>query len=272
MQTRRTNPLTVESASIYSDQLERLVLLDFYQTQMSEGEEMDLLLVNDGQDLVSMHFENIIGSLSQQNLLRPLLVVGIHCGEDRRNEYGMQAALDFKGRGSKAAQYSRFIFEELLPTIYKTFPGQPFHNRSFAGFSLGALSALDIVWNNPEVFSRVGLFSGSLWWRSKDKSATDFNESRDRLMHNQVRKGHYVVGMKFFFQCGEADESEDRNNNGVIDSIDDTIDLMRELLAKGYLEGPDMHYLQMKDGKHDVPTWARAWPEFLIWGWGNLPD
>jgi len=47
---------------------------------------------------------------------------------------------------------------------------------------------------------------------------------------------------------------------------------MRELLAKGYLEGPDMHYLQMKDAKHDVPTWARAWPEFLIWGWGNLPD
>ena len=269
MQTRKTSPLTVESASVYSDHLERQVFLEFYRTQDSEEEEMELLLVNDGQDLVTMNFENIIGALSQNNLLRPLLVVGIHCGEDRRNEYGMQASLDFKGRGAKAANYSRFVFEELLPIIYKTFPGQGFRKRSFAGFSLGALSALDLVWNNPEVFSRVGIFSGSLWWRSKDKNANGFNESLDRLMHNQIRRGIYKPGMKFFFQCGEADESEDRNNNGVIDSIDDTIDLMRELLVNGYLEGPDMHYLQMPDGKHDVPTWAKAFPEFLLWGWGR---
>jgi enterochelin esterase-like enzyme len=63
------------------------------------------------------------------------------------------------------------------------------------------------------------------------------------------------------------DELEDRNNNGVIDSIDDTIDLLRELQAKGYREGTDFRYLQLKDGKHDVPTWAKALPEFLKWGW-----
>ena len=101
MQTRKTIPLTVESASVYSDQLERQVFLEFYRTTGSEEEEMELLLVNDGQDLVTMHFENIIGALSENNLLRPLLVVGIHCGEDRRNEYGMQAVLDFKGSGAR---------------------------------------------------------------------------------------------------------------------------------------------------------------------------
>jgi hypothetical protein len=25
----------------------------------------------------------------------------------------------------------------------------------------------------------------------------------------------------------------------------------------------------MDDGKHDVSTWARAFPEFLKWGWGK---
>jgi hypothetical protein len=54
----------------------------------------------------------------------------------------------------------------------------------------------------------------------------------------------------------------------VIDSIDDTIDLMRELLNKGYQEGKDMVYLQIPGGKHDVPTWAAAFPAFLLWGWG----
>ena len=65
------------------------------------------------------------------------------------------------------------------------------------------------------------------------------------------------------------DETEDRNKNGVIDSIDDTIDLMRVLLQKGYKEGKDMQYLQLPKGKHDVPTWAKAFPTFLKWGWGN---
>jgi enterochelin esterase-like enzyme len=87
-------------------------------------------------------------------------------------------------------------------------------------------------------------------------------------MHLQVRNGIYRPGMKFFFQCGEMDESEDRNKNGVIDSIDDTIDLMRELVKKGYREGRDIYYLQVPDGKHDVASWSRAIPKFLKWGWG----
>jgi S-formylglutathione hydrolase FrmB len=84
-------------------------------------------------------------------------------------------------------------------------------------------------------------------------------------MHKHIREGQYHPGLKFFFQCGEEDETEDRNNNGVIDSIDDTIDMMRELLAKGYLEGKDIQYLQLPYGKHDVPTWAQAFPYFLKW-------
>jgi len=86
-------------------------------------------------------------------------------------------------------------------------------------------------------------------------------------MHRQIRESVDKPALKFFFQCGELDELEDRNNNGVIDSIDDTIDLLRELHAKGYKEGTDFRYLQLKNGKHDVPTWAKALPEFLKWGW-----
>jgi len=164
--------------------------------------------------------------------------------------------------------YKRFIFEELLPHIYGQFALQSIREKAFAGFSLGALSALDLVWNHPDVFKKVGVFSGSLWWRIKDRADKDFNESTDRLMHRQIRSGAYEPGLKFFFQCGEMDEVEDRNRNGVIDSIDDTIDVMRELLAKGYLEGRDMQYLQLPDGKHDVASWARALPLFLRWGWG----
>ncbi len=270
MQTEISPGLLVETVALPSEPLERTVTVNFYlPSDVLSDKEISLLLVNDGQDLEAMGFDKMIGYLMQAEGIRPVLVAGIHCGEERTQEYGMLAGPDYKGRGSKAAQYARFIFEELLPYIYQHYKVAAIKEKAFAGFSLGGLSALDIVWNNPEVFSRVGVFSGSLWWRTKDKGAKDYNESNDRMMHRQIRMGKYYPGLKFFFQCGELDESEDRNKNGVIDSIDDTIDLMRELLGKGYLEPKDMYYLQTPDGKHDVRTWAKTLPKFLKWAYGK---
>jgi hypothetical protein len=65
------------------------------------------------------------------------------------------------------------------------------------------------------------------------------------------------------------DETMDRNNNGIIDSIDDTLDLINELVRKGYNRDDDIFYLEMPEGRHDVATWSRAMPVFLKWGWGT---
>ena len=270
MQMEKRMDVIKESTALLSDPLGRNVLVDVYlPVHFDHPHHLSLLLINDGQDLVAMAFQKILGELYHHKLLSPLVVVGIHCGEDRKNEYGMISSPDFKGRGAKAGLYQRFVFEELLPHIYSAYKQFTFKETAFAGFSLGGLSALDLAWNNHQVFSKTGVFSGSLWWRSKSKTDKDFHEATDRLMHQQIRNSTIKPHIKFFFQCGELDESEDRNNNGVIDSIDDTVDLMRELLAKGYKEGTDFHYLQLRDGKHDVPTWARSLPDFLKWGWGK---
>lgn len=270
MEIENRTGIVVESTELFSEFLDRSVRIDYYlPLNIEHPDQMSLLFINDGQDLVTMGFDKMLDELYQQQLLRPLLCIGIHCGEDRKNEYGMISSPDYKGRGNKASLYSRFIFEELLPHTYGEHALQSVKEKAFAGFSLGGLSALDIVWNHPEVFKRVGVFSGSLWWRKKDRADKDFNENNDRLMHKQIRDGKYHEGLKFFFQCGEQDEWEDRNRNGVIDSIDDTIDVMKELLVKGYHEGPDMEYLQLPDGKHDVASWAKSLPTFLEWGWGS---
>ena len=86
-------------------------------------------------------------------------------------------------------------------------------------------------------------------------------------MHRQVREGHYAPWLKFFFEVGTLDETADRNNNGVIDSIDDALGLIDELAAKGYDKTSDIKYVELQDGRHDVPTWANAFPAFLKWGW-----
>jgi enterochelin esterase-like enzyme len=258
----------VETLELQSELLKRTVRIDFYQPENAvPSSTFDLLLVNDGQDLVTMDFDKIFRSLNIQKKLKPLLVAGIHCSADRKNEYGMSEGPDNKGWGTKALVYEQFIVSELLPFIHNRFQNFIFNQTAFAGFSLGALSAFDIAWNHPEIFSVVGAFSGSFWWRSLDKDDKEYNPWLHRKMHQQVMKSEYHPGMKFFFQCGEQDEWEDRNKNGVIDSIDDTLDLMRLLLKKGYLEGKDMKYLQLPDGKHDVASWAKAFPHFLKWAW-----
>jgi hypothetical protein len=50
------------------------------------------------------------------------------------------------------------------------------------------------------------------------------------------------------------DEIADRNNNGVIDSIDDTVALIEELQRLGYDTNHDIRYTNYEDGKHDVET------------------
>lgn len=259
----------VETIELESTHLNRTVRIDFYMT--GQGTAHSLLLMNDGQDLVKMEFERLLDVFHGKEQGLPLLVAGIHCGPDRINEYGMAAGADYAGRGARAAEYQQFVVGELLPAIISRFHAHTFTEKAFAGFSLGALSALDIAWNNPEIFSKAGIFSGSLWWRSVSQNAKEYNQSVHRMMHAQIRNGGFHPGMKFFFECGELDENMDRNRNGVIDSIDDTVDLMRELIRKGYREGRDIYYLQIPDGRHDVASWEKAVPAFLKWGWGR-PD
>lgn len=270
MQTEVSTGIIVETIELPSDALQRTITINIYGPAANTGDSpLGLLLFNDGQDIEAMGFDKMIGYLLQTETITPLLCVGIHCGEERMLEYGMISSADFKGRGVKAGLYRQFILEELLPYIHSRYNHLVFNETAFAGFSLGGLSALDLAWNYPDVFTKVGVFSGSLWWRSKDKKDKDFSEANDRLMHRQIRQGKYNANLKFFFEAGELDETEDRNGNHVIDSIDDTIDIMRELLAKGWMEGKDMRYLQLPDGKHDIRSWAKALPVFLKWGWRN---
>ncbi len=270
MSTGKTANISVKNHIVLSAFLDREVKVDFYLPyNMSQSSEWSLLLINDGQDLQTMHFDEILEELYEEDAITSLLCVGIHCSKDRKNEYGTARILDYKGRGARAALYNRFIFEELIPFIRSSLLVSSFKEKSFAGFSLGGLSVLDMVWNNPREFSKVGVFSGSLWWRDKDQDDPDFNEGLDRIMHRQVREGNYFPWLRFFFEVGTLDEVADRNDNGIIDSIDDTLSLVDELVAKGYSRDRDIRFVELKNGRHDVATWANAFPEFLKWGWGT---
>lgn len=258
----------VHSHHYASEYLDRDVTVDVYKPQvLLPGTIASLLVVNDGQDLPKMPFAPIIDGLYTQGEISPLIVVAMHCNEHRKLEYGTADMLDYLNRGSRAKYHRKFLLEELIPFIRREYYLPQLQNIGYAGFSLGGLSAIDVAWKHPEVFNLVGVFSGSLWWRLKDLTE-GYNEAEDRIMHKLIREGTYAPNLKFFFETGTLDEKMDRNHNGIIDSIDDTLDLIKELEEKGYDKENHIHYLELPDGKHDVPTWAKAFPAFLKWGWG----
>ncbi len=146
-----------------------------------------------------MDFASIVDPMVADGIIEPLMCVGIHCGAERMMEYGTVCRSDYKGRGAKAGLYNKFIFDELLPYIRVEFRIASFKEKSFAGFSLGGLSAMDIVWNHAHEFTKVGVFSGSLWWRRKGYDDEGYNWQLDRITHLQVQKGIRHPWLKFFF-------------------------------------------------------------------------
>lgn len=247
--------------------LEREVTCVVYLPEMEDVvEPLHLLLLNDGQDLETMQYEQILQNLYHKKQIRPVLTVGIKAG-DRLKEFGVSGQPDFKGRGADAQKYRQFIVEELLPAICAHTSIDTFASYSIAGFSLGALSALDVAWHHADIFSKVGAFSGSFWWRSKN--STKENPDGHRIAHNLVRASMEKPDLKFWFEAGTQDEKSDRNQNGIIDSIDDTTALIYELYQKGYRKSEDVAYVELVGGRHDVPTWGRMMPCFLRWAYGN---
>jgi enterochelin esterase-like enzyme len=270
MDVYETATLLTEEKTIKSGHLDRdVVITCFLPKAVKDPAQMGLLLINDGQNMKELGLADMLDGLITGGKIQPLLCVAIHAGPERIMEYGTASRPDYKGRGAKAPAYTAFVMEELLPFIHRNYQVASFREKSFAGFSLGGLSAMDIAWNHPQEFTKLGLFSASFWWRTKGLN-DGYVEDTDRIIHAEVREGGFYPWLKFFFETGTQDETMDRNNNGIIDSIDDTLALIGELLAKGYNREKDICYLELSDGKHDIATWARAFPLFLKWGWGNV--
>lgn len=255
---------------IFTKILQRNVEVEiFAPADLDRSKTYPLLVLNDGQDSEAVKVKSALEQLVNDNAIPEVIVVGVTAG-DRMQEYGVAYRHDYHGRGKQARAYSDYIIKELVPYLSYRFPlaASPAH-RVMAGYSLGGLSALDIVWNHPDQFGKAGVFSGSFWWRKRDAASFFYSDYRDRLMHLQVRRGKFKPGLKFWFQTGTLDEENDRNRNGVIDSIDDTMDLITELTKKGYRPFHDIQYMEIKDGRHNPETWAEAMPHFLRWAFGS---
>jgi enterochelin esterase-like enzyme/uncharacterized damage-inducible protein DinB len=229
---------------------------------------LPVLYLNDGQDLERLHLQATLDSLYAQGALQPFVLVAPHANEQRVQEYGTAGYPDYNGRGSRAAAYTSFVINELLPFAQARYHASADPRQAvMAGFSLGGLSAVDMVWHHPEAFARAGAFSGSFWWRQRAVGAG--YTPADRIMHGLIRGRRAHASHAFWLQSGTLDERGDRNQNGVIDSIEDCLDLLEALIASGLDPQRALRYVQVEGGHHNPDTWGRVMPDFLCWAFGQ---
>lgn len=253
------------------------------------------LYVNDGQDMEAVGLQAALGDAYRSAAIRSLLVVAIDMPPDRMGAYGvadrharhaMPAQTKYGPVGAKAQAYSEWLANTLVPAIdarYRTVARAD--QRAILGWSLGALNAFSVGWQSPELFGRVGAFSPSFWVSADRSDAASIQSTR--LVHRLVDSSAPAARPKLFLAAGTAEETGDRDGDGVIDVVDDARELAegwtdaggtrrKGLRQQGYTinldhaHRPDRSaaalYL-LAGGHHDQASWARMLPVFLRWAY-----
>lgn len=265
----RSKAPSQQEDQLYSRHLQRQVKLTIINTPIpSDKADLNLLIVNDGQDAGEMRLKHIVDSLDAGGLLQPLLVVAVHAGE-RMQEYGISGKPDYEKRGTRADHYNAFIGNELYDFIKKKSGTRKFKSVAVAGWSLGGLSAFDIAWNNYSKIDKAGIFSGSFWWRDKDSKDSSYSDDKNRIVLPLIRAARRKPSTQYWFYAGAQEENSDRDKDGITDVVDDTQDMRAALISKGLVNAGNCPLVIDPQGKHDIPSWSKHFPEFLIWAFGK---
>jgi enterochelin esterase-like enzyme len=251
--------------SLYSRHLQRNVKLHILHTPPPSDRSLyNLLILNDGQDLEKLRVKESMDSLYEAGVLSPLVVIGVEAGE-RMKEFGVTDKPDYLGRGGRAGFYDAFVNDELYPYAKKKSGVRKFQSVGIAGCSMGGLSAFDIAWNHPDKISKVGVFSGSFWWRDKASEDSSYSDEKNRIMYTKLKVSRKKPGLQYWFYAGAAEETGDRDKDSIIDLIDDTKDIIALLEKKNVVVPEGLVYQESPTGIHNYSSWSVVFPEFLVW-------
>ena len=234
--------------NLYSSHLQRNVKLHILHTPPpSDRSVYNLLILNDGQDMDKLRVKETLDSLYKAEKIVPLVIIGVEAG-DRMQEYGVTDKPDYLGRGKRAGFYDAFINNELYPYAKKESGVRKFQSFVIAGCSMGGLSAFDIAWNHPDKINKVGVFSGSFWWRDKASEDSSYSDEKNRIMYSKLKASRKKPGLQYWFYAGAAEEKGDRDKDSIIDMIDDTKDIISLLEKKNLLHRKELFIGNLQQG------------------------
>ena len=191
-----------------------------YGTAWDVGRTMDRLIANDD--------------------IEEAIVVGIDNTPDRIPEY--TPCCDPKYGGGKLDAYQAFITDTVKPYVdrnLRTLPDR--EHTAIMGSSLGGIASVYIAERRPDLFSKAGGVSSSLWWNQRD-------------LVTKAPSPSSLQPVKFYIDAG---------TNG--DGMDDTVAMRDAMLANGYRLGKDLYFYSAEGGVHNEKSWAERLHLPLMW-------
>lgn len=225
-----------------------------------------VLYMQDGQNLFTSikdgssskwEVKETVDKLITEGKIEDIIIAGIYNNEDRISEY-TSTYMDKFSAGGGGENYARFIVEELKPFIDKSYRTLSCReNTGLAGASLGGLISFYIGWNYDKVFKKVAAMSPSFWW-------DNCNIIKELKKYTGLKKD-----LQIWIDAGDAEETSDRNNNGVIDMVDDARDMVSLLSHMGFMEQKDLAYYEAVAGIHHESAWASRFDKVLLYMFGK---
>lgn len=187
--------------------------------------------------------------LTRVGLMREAILVGLDHGNNRLNDYAAP-----QSGGWSNGRYLTFVAGQMKPFIdgaYRTLTGPA--DTAIAGSSMGGQASLWFGWDRPDMFGRLGVFSGA--W-------TVFTTG----FYDKVR-AEAKRPVRIYLDSGDSGTSQDLFRS-TFDLRDNFINPARASGAGGpYVLERDLRYAYGPGQSHNEAAWAARLPgclEFLL--------
>lgn len=224
-----------------------------------------VLYMNDGQNVFSISNKSLSGAswkvdstvdkLIEQGKINKIIIVAISNNTSRSGEYTHYSCnqrvvnggalgeykLTVEGRG---LLYEDFVINDLKPYIDKEFRtlDTP-ENTAMIGSSMGGLVTYNIGFRNSDVFGMLGIMSPAFFWEGMETLAAVKKEP-----------------LKLWMDVGEGEDH----------FLKHTLEVVDELLKKGYQSGEDFMYYQEPMAVHSERDWGERIFMPLLYFFGNI--
>ena len=214
------------------------------------GKRYPVLYMHDGQNIVDpstsafqtdWQIDEAADSLIKQELIEPIIIVGIYNTTDRNSEYS---------ESDTGYAYMNFILDSLKPFIdrnYRTKPDRK--NTATGGASLGGLIPLILAWEYSDVFSKAICFSPAF-------KIDQYNFVDNVLLYSGKKKD-----VRLFIHNGD-NELDTQLQEGVDE-------MLKALNKQGFREKSDYFYIKSKNSQHGERDWSKNIPHALIYFFGT---
>lgn len=183
--------------------------------------------------------------------LAPMIIVAVASGETRVLDYTpVPVQRDGETMGGGAAQYGRYLIEELKPWVdarWRTLPGR--EHTAVGGSSLGGLVSMWLLLHHGSHFGSALVVSPSVWWAGR------------ALLREVAARAQVLAGSpapRIWLDVGGGEGA---------DMVDGARALRDALAARSW----PAHYTEAADAGHDEAAWALRVPAMLRHLYGRRP-